>query len=147
MPVPADVRARADARTESALGGEGARDPRDFYRERLKALKGENPEAFRQALAYYEDRLLPAVAADDSDPRAEWLEYGRVLAALAARGRTVQVDPSGRAAEYARPVPPDHLVLHLPDTPSQPAIIVGIPPKLSPAQKATHDLLVKQSLG
>ena len=147
MPAPADVRARADARFESALQQAGARDPRDFYRERLKALKGENPGAFRQALAYYEDRLIPAVASDDSDPRAEWLEYGRVLASLAARGRTVQVDPSGLAREYARPVPPNHLVLHLPDTPSQAAIIVGIPPKLSPAQKATHDLLVKQSLG
>jgi hypothetical protein len=147
MPAPADVRARADARFEKALQEAGARDPRDFYRERLKALKTDDPDAFRQALAYYEDRLIPAVAADDSDPRAEWLEYGRVLAALAAKGRTVQIDPSGLASEYARPVPADHLVLHLPDTPSQPALIVGIPSRLSPAQKATHDLLVKQSLG
>lgn len=147
MPAPADVRARADARFESALKEAGARDPRDFYRERLKALKAENPEAFRRALSYYEDRLIPAVADDGSDPRAEWLEYGRVLAALSAKGRTVQIDPTGRAAEYARPVPPDHLVLHLPDTTSQPALIVGIPPRLSPAQKATHDLLVKRSLG
>lgn len=147
MPAPADLRARADARFESALQQAGARDPREFYRGQLVALREENPEAFRRARAYFEDQLIPAVAAEDSDPCAEWLEYGRVLASLAAAGRTVQIDPTGRAAEYARPVPPDHLVLHLPDTPSRPAIIVGIPPKLSHAQKATHDLLVKQSLG
>lgn len=145
MPAPPDVRARADARSDSVL--KGARDPRDFYRDRLRALKAQDPDAFRRALAYYEDSLIPAVAAEDSDPRAEWLEYGRVLASLAAKGRTVQIDATGRAAEYARPVPADHLVLHLPDAPSQPALIVGIPAKLSPAQKATHDLLVKQSLG
>ncbi len=145
MPAPAEVRARADARSDSVL--KGARDPRDFYRDRLRALKAQDPDSFRRALAYYEDHLIPAVAAEDSDPRAEWLEYGRVLASLAAKGRTVQVDPTGRAAEYARPVPADHLVLHLPDAPSQPALIVGIPTRLSPAQKATHDLLVKQSLG
>ncbi|HEX8359729.1 MAG TPA: hypothetical protein VF613_06475 [Longimicrobium sp.] len=147
MPVPADVRARADARSDSVLKAAGSRDPRDFYRERLKALKADDPDAFRRALAYYEDRLIPAVAADDSDPRAEWLEYGRVLATLAAAGRTVQIDPTGRASQYARPIPPDHLVLHLPDAPSQAALIVGLPTKLSPAQKATHDLLVKRSLG
>jgi hypothetical protein len=145
MPVAPELRARADARSDSVL--KGARDPRDFYRDRLRALKAQDPDAFRRALAYYEDHLIPAVAAGDSDPRAEWLEYGRVLASLAAKGRTVQVDPTGRAAEYTRPVPADHLVLHLPDAPSQPALIVGIPAKLSPAQKATHDLLVKQSLG
>ncbi len=147
MPAPADVRARADARFESALQQAGARDPREFYRTQLKALREENAEGFRRALSYYEDRLIPAVAADGSDPRAEWLEYGRILASLAAAGRTVQIDPTGRAAEYARPVPADHLVLHLPDTPSRPAIIVGLPLKLSAAQRAAHDLLVKQSLG
>jgi hypothetical protein len=145
MPAPADVRARAEARSDAAL--RGARDPRGFYRERLKALKADDAEAFRRALSYYEDQLIPAVADEGSDPRAEWLEYGRVLASLSAAGRTVQIDPTGRAAEYARPVPPDHLVLHLPDASSQPALIVGIPGKLSPAQKATHDLLVKRSLG
>lgn len=147
MPAPADVRARADARFESALQQAGARDPREFYRKQMASLRDGNPEAFRRARAYFEDQLIPAVADEGSDPRAEWLEYGRVLATLAANGRTVQIDPTGRASEYARPVPPDHLVLHLPDTPSRPAIIVGLPLKLSPAQRATHDLLVKQSLG
>ena len=145
MPAPADLRARADARFESALKQAGARDPREFDRKQMVALRDADPEAFRRARAYFEEQLIPAVAAEDSDPRAEGLEYGRVLATLAAKGRTVQIDPTGRAAEYARPVPPDHLVLHLPDRTALKAIVVGIPTTLSPAQRASYDLLVKQA--
>ncbi|HEX8432480.1 MAG TPA: hypothetical protein VF625_14415, partial [Longimicrobium sp.] len=88
MPASDDVRARADARFEAAIQA-GARDPRDFYRDRLKSLRADDAEAFRRALAYYEDQLIPAVAAEGSDAAGEWLEYGRVLATLAAAGRTV----------------------------------------------------------
>jgi hypothetical protein len=141
-----DLREQAEARFQAALRERNARDPRDFYRDRLRALKGENPEAFREATRYYEETLIPAVAAPDSDPLAEWLEYGRVLARLAMPGRTVQIDPTGRASDYARPVPPDALVLHLPE--SRPAaLLVGLPAALSPAQKAAHDLLVRQAQG
>lgn len=140
-----DLRARADARFEQALKESGARDPRDFFRKQLVELKAAAPDAFRRALAYFEERLIPAVADEGSDPIDEWTEYGRVLAALFERGRTVVIDPIGRASEYARPVPRDALVLHLPDTPSRPAIIVALPTKLSPAQKANHDLLVRQA--
>lgn len=143
----ADLRARADQRFESALRESGARDPRDFYRKQLRELKEGNPQAFRQALAYYEERLIPAVAAEGSDPLGEWLEYGRVLAAFTLPGRTVQVDPTGRAHDYARPVPADHLVLHLPQDANRPALVLGLPPKLSPPQRANYDLLVRQSQG
>ena len=141
----ADLRARADERFERALKEAGARDPRDFYRKRLVELKSADAGAFRRALAYFEDTLIPAVAADDSDPMGEWLEYGRVLATLSTPGRTVQIDPTGRAVDYTRPVPRDALVLHLPETTTRPAVVVGIPTELSPAQRATFDLLVKQS--
>jgi len=140
-----DLRARADARFAAALQAAGARDPRDFYRKQLVELKGADPAAYRRALEYYEQELIPAVARDDSDAMAEWLEYGRVLATLAADGRTVQIDPTGLASDYARPVPPDALVLHLPDRTSVRAIPVGIPAALTPAQRATYDLLVKQA--
>ena len=140
-----DLRARAEARFASALEAAGARDPRDFYRRQLVELKAADPAAYRRALAYYEQELIPAVARDESDPMAEWLEYGRVLATLAAEGRTVQIDPTGRASEYARPIPPDALVLHLPERASARAIPVGLPAALSPAQRATYDLLVKQA--
>lgn len=143
-----DLRARADARFDEALRETGARDPRDYYRQRLRALKEADGNAFRRALAYYEDTLIPAVADPATDAIAAWLEYGRVLAALAEPGgRTVVLDESGLSSEYAPPVPPNALVLHLPKTPTRPALIVGIPPTLSPAQRAAHDLLVKQSLG
>ncbi|HEX2191279.1 MAG TPA: hypothetical protein VHG51_20380 [Longimicrobiaceae bacterium] len=142
-----ELRERADRRFEEALKTTGARDPREFYRGRLRELRERSPEAFRRALAYFEERLIPAVAAEGSDPMAEWLEYGRFLAGLAAQGKTVQVDPLGRALPYAPPVPGDHLVLHLPDAASERALVVGIPPELSPAQRATYDLLVSGSQG
>lgn len=142
-----DLRARADERYQQALAAAGARDPRDFYRERLKTLKEKDPAGFKRALAYFNETLIPAVAGDDSDPLAEWLEYGRLLATLSEPGRTVQIDATGRAVDYRRPVPRDSLVLHLPDSSTRPALIVGIPPKLSPPQKAAHELLVRQGQG
>lgn len=141
------LRDQADARFQTALAESGARDPREFYRQRLRDFKEQDPGAFRRAVAYHDARLVPAVAADDSDPLAEWLEYGRVLATLAAEGRTVQIGPAGLAAPYAPPVPPDHLVLHLPADPKRAALLVGLPPELSPAQRATHELLVRGSQG
>lgn len=142
-----DLRARADARFEQALKETGARDPRGFFRDQLRELKAANPDAFRRALRYFEDTLIPAVADAASDPVAEWLEYGRLLAGLAVPGRTVQIDTSGRALDYARPVPLESMVLHLPENASRPALVLGIPRKLSPAQRASYDLLVKQSNG
>ena len=142
-----DLRARADARFEQALKQTGARDPRNFYRDQLKELKAASPDGFRRALRYFEETLIPTVADEASDPVAEWLEYGRLLASLAVPGRTVQIDPGGRALDYRRPVPLESMVLHLPENASRPALVLGIPPKLTPAQRASYDLLVKQSNG
>jgi hypothetical protein len=142
-----DLRARADARFEQALKQAGARDPRTFYRDQLKELKAGSPDGFRRALRYFEETLIPTVADEASDPVAEWLEYGRMLASLAVPGRTVQIDGGGRARDYARPVPLESIVLHLPENASRPALVLGIPPKLTPAQRASYDLLVKQSNG
>ncbi len=142
-----DLRERADRRFEQALQAGGGRDPRDFYRKRLRELRERSPEAFQRALAYFEQRLIPAVAADDSDPLTEWLEYGRFLAELAAPGTPVQIDRTGRQHPYAPPVPRDHLVLHLPRATTERALVVGLPPELSPAQRATYDLLVSGSQG
>ncbi|HYH81571.1 MAG TPA: hypothetical protein VEX86_17330 [Longimicrobium sp.] len=141
----ADLRARADARFARVLQETGARDPRDFYRKQLVALKAADAGAYRRALAYYDETLTPAVARDDSDAVGEWLEYGRFLATLTGPGRTVQIDGDGRATDYQRPVPPDALVLHLPDRSNAPAVTVGLPNSLTPAQRANYDLLVKQA--
>lgn len=142
-----DLRARADARFEQALKQTGARDPRNFFRDMLRDLKAEDADAFRRALRYFEETLIPTVAGEGSDPVGEWLEYGRVLASLMTAGRTVQVHADGRARDYARPVPVDALVLHLPSNAARPALVLGLPPKLSAHQRATFDLLVKQSQG
>lgn len=145
MAVPTDeLRQRADRRFAHALEASGARDPREFYRDRLRDLRARDEDAFERAVEHYEQKLLPAVADESSDPLAEWLEYGRVLAELTAPGKTVQIDVSGRAAAYAPPVPHDHLVLHLPDSARERALPVGLPAGLSAAQRATYDLLVKR---
>lgn len=140
----ADLRARADERFARVLQETGARDPRDFYRKQLVALKAADANAYRRALAYFDEALIPAVAREDSDPIAEWLEYGRFLATLTGPGRTVQIDAEGRAEDYRRPVPVNALVLHLPERTTAPAVIVGLPATLSPAQRASYDLLVRQ---
>lgn len=133
---------RADVRFEQALAKSGARDPREHYRSLLRDLRQRNEQGFQRALHYFETRLLPRLVDADSDPLAEWLEYGRMLAAALSPGRTIQIDTTGRAHDYQRPVAADALVLHLPAAPSDRALVVGIPPTLSPAQRATYELLV-----
>jgi hypothetical protein len=137
-----DVRDRAERRFLAALEWTGARDPRDFYRQRLRDLRSRDADAYQRAVAYYETRLIPAVARDESDPMAEWLEYGRVLAQLTTPGRTVGIDATGRARDYAPPAAPDLLVLHIPASAREPVLTVGLPARLSAAQRATYDLLV-----
>jgi hypothetical protein len=143
-----DVTAAADRRLEEALAAEGARDPREFYRERLRELKQANPAGYAEAVGFYRDTLIPEVASGGGDPLAAWTEYGRRLAVALAPGRTVAVDTSGRAHPYAAPSPRDHLVLHLPEGKGGRAILVGLPAELTPAQRATYDILVagKQKL-
>lgn len=143
-----DVTAAADRRLEEALAAEGARDPREFYRERLRELKQANPEGYVEAVGFYKDTLIPQVASGEGDPLAAWTEYGRRLAEALAPGRTVAVDGTGFARPYEAPAPRDHLILHLPGGKGGRAILVGLPADLSSAQRATYDILVagKQKL-
>jgi hypothetical protein len=141
------LRARADERVAKAIMIAGAPDPRDSCRDRLRFLRERDEGSFRRALDYFENVLIPRVASDDSDPLSEWLEYGRVLAELGGAGRAIQVDPTGRSRDYARPVPMDHLVLHLPASGREPVRVLRLPGELSPAQRATYALLVEGSLG
>lgn len=143
LAVIADVQARADARFEAALAESGARDPREYYRERLRELKGSDEAAYDRAVTYYHETLIPTVASADSDPLAAWREYGRFIAELTAPGRTVEVDASGRSHTYRPPVAPDRMVLHLPERRGARALLIGLPAEPSPAQMATYDLLVR----
>jgi hypothetical protein len=141
-----DLNERADARLEAALKEAGARDPREFYRERLRDLKQANPDGYAAAVSYYKDTLIPQVAAGEGDPLAAWTEYGRRLAEAVTPGRTVSVDGTGRAHPYRAPAARDHLVLHLPEAKGARAILVGLPAELTPAQRATYDVLVSGKL-
>jgi len=131
----------ADARLGEALQASGARDPREFYREQLKALREADEDAYRQAVSYYRDTLIPSIADGSSEPLPAWTEYGRRLAELTEPGRTVEVDPSGRASEWER-WKQDALVLHLPEEARTRAILVQLPPEPSAAQRATYSWLV-----
>ena len=57
-----DLAAAADEALEEALQAAGARDPREFYRERLRELKRVKQDEYETAVAYYRDTLIPQVA-------------------------------------------------------------------------------------
>lgn len=139
-----DLQRRSDALLEAALEAAGARDPREFYRTRLRELRERDRAAYDRGVAYYRTRLLPAIV-EGAEPLAAWTEYGRTLAELHGPGRTVTIDPSGAATPYEAPADPTHLILHLPDEAREAALLVGLPQELSGAQRATYDWLVRQS--
>ena len=140
-----DLTAEADRRLEEALAARGARDPREFYRARLRELKQAHPTGYAEAVAYYKNTLLPAVAGGDAPPLQAWTEYGRRLAEATAPGRTVAVDATGRARPYVSPPAEGDLILHLPDPSADGyrALLVGLPAEPTPAQRATFDVLVE----
>lgn len=135
------ITAEADRRLEEALEVHGARDPREFYRERLRDLKQADTEAYERAVTYYRETLLPSIASGARDPLDAWTEYGRTLAGALAPGRTVRIDRSGRARAYDAPERSD-LILQIPEQKGGRALLIALPARLSPAQKATYDVLV-----
>ena len=132
---------QADEILERALADTGARDPREFYRDRLRDLKHRNPEGYEIAVRYYRETLIPSVVGGEQPPLDAWTEYGRMLAEATAPGRTVSIDQSGLAHAFDGPRA-GRLVLHLPDGNVGRALLVGLPPELSPAQRASYDVLV-----
>ncbi len=136
-----DVTQEADRRLEIALAESGARDPRGFCRERLRGLKHTSPGGYEKAVEYYREVLIPEVASGGTHPLHAWTEYARRLATMLAPGHTVNIDGSGRAHAYESPTR-DDLALHFPDEKGGRALLVGLPEELSPAQRATYDVLV-----
>ena len=133
---------RADQIFEEALGQTGAKDPREFYRTRLREMKKDNPEAYREAVAYYENDLVPSIAEAGDDPLTAWQRFGCRVAELTVAGTPTEIDPSGRRRPYEPPTASDRMVLHIPTGSKGRALVVGLPPELSAAQSATYDLLV-----
>lgn len=137
-----DPKARADAALDAAVWDGRLADPRPFYRPALKYLREREPAGFREALRHFEEVLVPAVAAG-ADPAQEWRRYGQLLAEQMGAGRTVAVEPSGRARQAAEGgAAADSLVLHLPDAADAPPLVLSYPVDPSPAQGATFELLV-----
>ena len=137
-----DPKDRADARLETALQDADQQDPRPLYRPALRHLRDREPEAFQDALRYFEEELIPAVAGE-TDPLAAWLDYGRRLARALGEGRLVELDSTGRARPVRDPGEARGLVLHLPDDTAAPALALRSPRDPSPAQRAALELLVQ----
>ncbi|MEX2466287.1 MAG: hypothetical protein WD995_05220 [Gemmatimonadota bacterium] len=133
--------AEADRKLEAALEAHGARDPREFYRERLRELKEADAEAYERAVAYYRDTLIPSIAKGEAEALDAWTEYGRTLAVALRPGRTVRIDTTGKAHPYEAPSRKD-LVLQIPDGKGGRAVLVALPSELSRAQRATYAVLV-----
>ena len=133
---------RADQIFEDALGKTGAKDPREFYRKRLREMKEENPDAYGEAVAYYQNELVPSIAEAGDDPLMAWQRFGCRMAELTVTGTPIEIDTTGRRRPYAPPTPTDRMVLHIPQGSKGRALIIGLPPELSAAQLATYDLLV-----
>jgi hypothetical protein len=131
----------ADHALDAALAASGARDPREFYRERLRELKRLDSTKYQAAVGYYSETLLPSVASGEAEPLAAWTEYGRRLAEALAPGHTVAIDRTGRSRPFEA-ASRDQLILHLPDEKGARAILVGLPVELTQAQRATYDVLV-----
>ncbi len=136
---------RADARIDRAVATSDYEDPRPGLRARLRYLREERPAAFTAALKYYEETLLPVVAADDSDPVLEWIHYGRRLGELTAPGKTVVIDVTGRARELAPDTESFGLILHIPADPAVEALAIAVPREMSTAQRASYDLLIDRA--
>jgi len=127
---------------EERIKQTNAKDPRDFYRKRLSDIKTSDPDAYREAVQYYQEKLIPCIAEKGIDPLNAWQEYGCLLAQLSVPGMPVEVDVTGQTHEYKPPSPQGSLILHIPKDSKVRALIVGLPPELSSAQQATYDLLV-----
>ena len=143
------MKEKADVRFEEALQEAGARDPRDYYRDMLRELKGRGADAYEEAVEHFQNVLIPGIASGELEPLAAWREYGCKLAEWIADGRTVEIDDTGLSRPHDPSTRGDRLVLHLPDDTGQKAILVSLPEDVTSAQRATYDLLVagKQTLG
>ena len=132
---------------DQALAESGFQDPRPVFRDRLRRFREDQPAAYSAGVEYYEKTLVPSLAAADVDPLLAWIEYGRKLGELAGHGKTVTIDPSGRARPYRNELRYDALVLHVPDDTSVEVLALAVPKELAAAQKATLDLLVHRARG
>ena len=140
--MTSDPKQTAETRFAEALAASGARDPRDYYRTKLRELKRLNPEGYAEGVAYYQQTLIPSIAGGEADPIEAWRDYGLLIARLTAPGRAVAIDPGGRSRPFEPPGKPVDMVLHLPEANRDRPILVALPAGPTAAQSATYDWLV-----
>jgi hypothetical protein len=141
-----DRKSRAESRLEAAFEAAGAVDSRAALRAVLKELRARSPDAFEQALASYEERVVPALA-DGPAVLDAWIGYGRRLGELLGEGRLLDIDAEGRASDHSPPYQAGTLVLFVPDDAATPAFALALPRSPSAAQAATEALIVGLRLG
>ena len=139
-----EARATADRRFAELITHSGLPDPRDRYRGWLRDLRSADETGFRAALEYFDSQLVPAVLHPDGDPWSAWTAYGMRLAARLHPGDAVAIDETGRSRPADATTPLQHLVLHLPASTREAALPIRLPARLSPAQQATMELLVRE---
>lgn len=139
-------RKEAEERLNQALLETGARDPRESYRDMLRELKLRSEPDYRQAVAGFQESVLAAIGDRGADPLSSWLQFGRELAERLYPGRDVVIDETGRARALAPPPSWRDLILHLPDDQRAKGVVVGLPPELTRAQRASVDLLARGSV-
>ena len=131
-----ELTAEADRLLAEALDASGERDPRDYYRSRLKELRVSNPEGYDAAIEYYQNKLIPPIASGEVEPLIAWMEYGKFLAESFTPGQTVSINQSGESHPYDPTTTSGKLVLHIPESgKGGRAILVGLPSELSPANE------------
>ncbi len=140
--MTSDPKQAADTRFAEALAASGARDPRDYYRAKLRELKRHNPDGYAEGVAYYQQTLIPSIAGGEADPIEAWRDYGLLIARLTAPGRPVAIDPEGRSRPFEPPGNAADMVLHLPESSRERPILVALPAEPTGAQSATYDWLV-----
>ena len=136
-----NVREIADAKLDAGFEALELEDARPHYRNHMRRLRDRDPASFERASRHYQEGVVPRLAAGESEPVTEWVEYGRFMAELEGSGRTMEIETDGRAVPYRPPVRKGALILFVPDRLEQPALVLARPKLLSAPQQATLDLL------
>ena len=137
---------KAEARLAEALRDTGAVDPRPVCRELLRELKQRGQEPYGEAISAYQDSVVARIGGEAADPLETWLLYACQLAERIRPGRDVVIDGTGRATPLEPPPSWQDLILHLPKDSRSPCLIVGRPPELTRAQRATVAVLVTRKV-
>ena len=135
------LRSEAEERLGERLQETGAVDPRLSCRAFLRQLRDHDENGYEEALSAFEDTVVRRIGQERADPLAAWLEYACDLAERLGPGRGVVIDESGRSAPLRSPPSWRDLIVHLPGDGRTRCLVVGRPPELTRAQRATVALL------